>query len=194
MRAASTGRTHGCSDQAGDVRKVLANTEPSTHGTLSPDVYRGLHGESWVKKLTSFQVCVGRAQDAGWRVLEADSADQALAMLRAGQQIDIVITDVQLKGAPTGWDVAEAFRAAQPTMPVIYASAQAILRSCQGFTWTAGVVIEGVCMTRILIADDHAVVRSGVRCILADHPGWNVVAEAATANTPFGSLPCSRRQ
>jgi CheY-like chemotaxis protein len=91
-----------------------------------------------VKKLTSFQVCVGRAQDAGWRVLEADSADQALAMLRAGQQIDIVITDVQLKGAPTGWDVAEAFRAA--------------------------------------------------------HPGWNVVAEAATANTPFGSLPCSRRQ
>ena len=30
-------------------------------------------------------------------------------------------------------------------------------------------------MTRILIADDHAVVRSGVRCILADHPGWNVV-------------------
>ena len=33
-------------------------------------------------------------------------------------------------------------------------------------------------MTRILIADDHAVVRSGVRRILADHPGWSVVAEA----------------
>ena len=30
-------------------------------------------------------------------------------------------------------------------------------------------------MTRILIADDHAVVRSGVRRIL---PGWSVVAEA----------------
>ena len=33
-------------------------------------------------------------------------------------------------------------------------------------------------MTRILIADDHAVVRSGVRRLLADHPGWSVVAEA----------------
>ena len=34
-------------------------------------------------------------------------------------------------------------------------------------------------MTRILIADDHAVVRSGVRCILADYPSWSVVAEAS---------------
>ena len=34
-------------------------------------------------------------------------------------------------------------------------------------------------MTRILIADDHAVVRSGVRSVLEDHPGWSVVAEAA---------------
>ena len=33
-------------------------------------------------------------------------------------------------------------------------------------------------MTRILIADDHAVVRSGVRRLLAGHPGWSVVAEA----------------
>ena len=33
--------------------------------------------------------------------------------------------------------------------------------------------------TRILIADDHAVVRTGVRRILADHPSWSVVAEAA---------------
>jgi hypothetical protein len=33
MRAASTGRTHGRSDQTCDVKKVLANAEPSTHGT-----------------------------------------------------------------------------------------------------------------------------------------------------------------
>jgi DNA-binding NarL/FixJ family response regulator len=32
-----------------------------------------------------------------------------------------------------------------------------------------GIVIEGVPMTRILIADDHAVVRSGVRRIVEDH-------------------------
>ena len=103
---------------------------------------------------------VSYLQDTGWRVLEADSAEQAIAMLKAGQQIDIVITDIQLKGALTGWDVAEAFRAAQPTMPIIYVSGNApdpsrlvpeslffqkpydpatILRSCRRFTQTAAV-------------------------------------------------------
>ena len=33
-------------------------------------------------------------------------------------------------------------------------------------------------MTRILIADDHDVVRTGVRRIIEDQPGWSVVAEA----------------
>ena len=34
-------------------------------------------------------------------------------------------------------------------------------------------------MTRILIADDHEIVRSGLRFILEAHAGWEVVAEAA---------------
>ena len=34
-------------------------------------------------------------------------------------------------------------------------------------------------MTRILIADDHDVVRSGLRAILEEHPNWEVVAEAS---------------
>lgn len=34
-------------------------------------------------------------------------------------------------------------------------------------------------VTRILIADDHEVVRSGLRKILETQPGWEVVAEAA---------------
>lgn len=33
-------------------------------------------------------------------------------------------------------------------------------------------------MTRILIADDHHIVRSGLRAILEQHEGWEVVAEA----------------
>ena len=35
-----------------------------------------------------------------------------------------------------------------------------------------------VFVTRILIADDHQVVRSGLRAILEKHKGWEVVAEA----------------
>ena len=34
-------------------------------------------------------------------------------------------------------------------------------------------------MTRILIADDHDVVRRGLRAILESRPGWTVVAEAS---------------
>ena len=36
----------------------------------------------------------------------------------------------------------------------------------------------GAAMTRILIADDHEVVRSGLKSILELHAGWEVVAEA----------------
>jgi DNA-binding NarL/FixJ family response regulator len=34
-------------------------------------------------------------------------------------------------------------------------------------------------VTRILIADDHDVVRAGLRAVLESHEGWEVVAEAA---------------
>src|SRR5262249_48163402 len=37
----------------------------------------------------------------------------------------------------------------------------------------------GASVTRILIADDHEVVRSGLRSILEAHEGWQVVAEAS---------------
>jgi DNA-binding NarL/FixJ family response regulator len=35
---------------------------------------------------------------------------------------------------------------------------------------------------RILIVDDHALVREGIRAVLADHDGVEVVAEAASAD------------
>jgi len=38
---------------------------------------------------------------------------------------------------------------------------------------------DSALVTRILIADDHDVVRSGLRTILEAHPNWTVVAEAA---------------
>src|SRR6476469_5830925 len=39
-------------------------------------------------------------------------------------------------------------------------------------------VLEVAAMTRILIADDHAVVRSGIRALLETEKDWTVVAEA----------------
>jgi len=43
--------------------------------------------------------------------------------------------------------------------------------------------IMGALATRILIADDHDVVRSGLRTLLESHVGWSVVAEAADGKT-----------
>jgi DNA-binding NarL/FixJ family response regulator len=37
-------------------------------------------------------------------------------------------------------------------------------------------------MTRIMIADDHLIVRRGLRAVIEARPGWEVVAEAADGN------------
>jgi DNA-binding NarL/FixJ family response regulator len=47
-------------------------------------------------------------------------------------------------------------------------------------------------MTRILIADDHDVVRSGVRAILEGHEGWEVVAEARDGKEAIDQALASR--
>lgn len=39
-------------------------------------------------------------------------------------------------------------------------------------------IVAGARAIRILVADDHAVVRSGLKSILETQPGWQVVAEA----------------
>ena len=48
-------------------------------------------------------------------------------------------------------------------------------------------------MTRILIVDDHDVVRSGVRAILERQAGWEIVGEAAdgkaAVNLALATLP-----
>jgi CheY-like chemotaxis protein len=59
---------------------------------------------------------------AGYEVLEASDADQALGYLRNRHPIDVVITDIDLGAGLTGWDVAETFRAARSDIPIIYVS------------------------------------------------------------------------
>jgi DNA-binding response OmpR family regulator len=60
--------------------------------------------------------------NAGWHVLEAGSADSAFTLLSEGAPIDALVTDIDLGGTASGWDVAEAFRAAFPRLAVLYTS------------------------------------------------------------------------
>src|SRR4249920_273647 len=71
-------------------------------------------------------------RDAGYGVLEASDADQALGYLRNRCPIDVVITDIELGVGPTGWDVAETFRAARSDIPIIYISGVGGDRSRRG--------------------------------------------------------------
>ena len=66
----------------------------------------------------------------GWQVIEAAKGEEALSLANE-HQIGIVFTDIQLEGQLSGWYVAEAVRAAQPDMPVIYASGNATDKSRQ---------------------------------------------------------------
>ena len=47
-------------------------------------------------------------------------------------------------------------------------------------------------MVRILIADDHDVVRSGLRRVLEAQPGWEVVAEAADGRDAVGKARATK--
>jgi CheY-like chemotaxis protein len=68
------------------------------------------------------EITVNELQEMGWTVLEAASGAGALMVLREAQAVDLLVTDIQLADAISGWDVAEAFRVSDPEVPVIYAS------------------------------------------------------------------------
>lgn len=63
--------------------------------------------------------------DCGCIVLEADTAERAVAMGRDAEALDVLLTDITLGDSGTGWDVAEALRATRPDLGVVYVSGNA---------------------------------------------------------------------
>jgi DNA-binding response OmpR family regulator len=57
----------------------------------------------------------------GWVVLEAATGEAAIGILQQNR-IDALITDIQLGGSLSGWDVAEAGRAAHAATAIVYIS------------------------------------------------------------------------
>ena len=64
----------------------------------------------------------GRFRQDGWTVLEAATGDDALKWLRETQTIHLLVTDISLADAMTGWDVAEAVRKVHGQIAVVYAT------------------------------------------------------------------------
>lgn len=61
-------------------------------------------------------------QEHGCTVLEAENGERAIAICGSSQRIDILLTDINLDGPTTGWDIAKAFRAGRPEVAVVYTS------------------------------------------------------------------------
>lgn len=61
--------------------------------------------------------------DAHCEVLEASTGEGALTQLgNHGYRMTALFTDIELGGLLSGWDVADACRAAYPLMRIVYAS------------------------------------------------------------------------
>jgi CheY-like chemotaxis protein len=56
-------------------------------------------------------------------VLDADCAERALLLWREGSdRISLLITDIIMPGAMSGWELAEECRTTNPALPVIFTS------------------------------------------------------------------------
>jgi CheY-like chemotaxis protein len=67
----------------------------------------------------------------GWLVEEFGSADAALAFLTCGKSVELLITDIRLPGALTGWDVAESYRKVFPMIGVLYCTGNPLMEKRQ---------------------------------------------------------------
>ena len=65
---------------------------------------------------------------AGFSVIEADRADDALTYIGAGEQVDLVFSDIQTPGSLDGLQLAETLRDKYPDIPVILTSGNAPTR------------------------------------------------------------------
>jgi CheY-like chemotaxis protein len=58
----------------------------------------------------------------GYRVYDASDGNQALALLDAGEGIDLLFTDVGLPGGLDGYELAERARRCRPGLKVLFAT------------------------------------------------------------------------
>lgn len=61
-------------------------------------------------------------QAAGYQVVAVETGDQALALLEAGEPVDLLFTDVIMPGQLNGLQLAEAARKLRPDLPIIFTS------------------------------------------------------------------------
>ena len=74
-----------------------------------------------------FSVAINMVLSAGYEALEARDADEAIGILEARADIDLVFTDVQMPGTMDGIKLAHYIRDRWPPVKLIVASGHAII-------------------------------------------------------------------
>ena len=64
-------------------------------------------------------------EEAGYAVLWCGGSGAALPILRDGQAIDLLLTDIAMPGGLNGFELARQARTARPLLPVAYLTGQA---------------------------------------------------------------------
>lgn len=67
--------------------------------------------------------------DAAFQVLEADNADQGLAILRHRQDVDAVITDIEMPGSLDGVQFAAEIDRSWPHIAIVVASGRMMIEA-----------------------------------------------------------------
>ena len=70
-------------------------------------------------------VAVSSLRDLGYRTLEAENADAAFELLRAGAHPDVLFTDVVMPGSLTAAELARVARSLQPSIAVLFTTGYA---------------------------------------------------------------------
>jgi CheY-like chemotaxis protein len=65
---------------------------------------------------------VGQIQSLGYRTLAAGNAGEALAIIEAGERIDLLLTDVMMPGSINGRQLAVAALRRRPSLRILYTS------------------------------------------------------------------------
>jgi|ERR1700728_2538067 CheY-like chemotaxis protein len=69
---------------------------------------------------------VGMLEDAGFRMIEAANSDQALELLAADSDVQLLFTDVSMPGAIDGLALARLVRGRWPHIAIMVASAKRV--------------------------------------------------------------------
>ena len=103
-------RHHGAADEAAE-------------GTSAPSLHRSHQGETVLvvdDEPTVRMLITDILADLGHTAIEANDSAAGLKLLQSDTRIDLLVTDVGLPGGMNGRQLADAGRAARPSLKVIF--------------------------------------------------------------------------